>query len=65
MKRVHTQFGSHPEIKACITMAGPQAEDQVPPEVIALLNKKGIKTVAVLFDHGLGMRIEIFNPMQD
>lgn len=58
--RVLTACGSHPEIKGCFFMSGPQCHTQILPEVNSLLARPGIKQVIVVFDHGLGERIESF-----
>ena len=65
MRRFHTSFGSSPEIQAVFHMSGPQTEHQLPPEVVALMDRlPKIKSVSVVFDYGLGERIEVFRRME-
>ncbi len=65
LRRYHLQTGSHPEIKACIFISGPQNGDQVDDCVLSLLDRPGIKSVSIVFDHGFGERIEIYQRMNN
>jgi hypothetical protein len=64
-QRYYTQSGCNPEIRAAITLAGPQMANHVPEEVVKMLDRPGIKQVAVIFDHGLGKRIELFQKIEE
>lgn len=63
--RYHTSVGSYPDLKAAFHMSGPQDESQVLTEVKALLAREGIHTIAVLYNHGLGERIEVYRKIPE
>ena len=64
--KYYNQFGSHPEISALFHMSGPQDESQVPQEVQDLFkNRTSVKTVAIIYDHGMGERIDIYTPAKE
>lgn len=63
--RYFNQAGANPKINAQFFIAGPRDESQVMPEIRAILDKPGIKTVAIEFDHGSGLRIELFEKMPE
>lgn len=65
MKRYFTQTGSHPSIEACVHIAGPQAEDQIPKEICDLLDRPGIQRVAVFYNHGAGDRVDVIAKMPE
>lgn len=64
MALYYTVFGSDPQpIVAAVLMSGPQDESQIPEPVKQLLDKKGVTSVAVMFNHGQGNRVETFRRM--
>lgn len=63
--RYHTATGSKPDIQACYHIMGPQDADQIPDGIKTLLDMKGIKAVAIIYDHGLGERIDHFRKIED
>lgn len=63
-KRYGMQCGSYPKIEAAIHISGPQSEEQVDPAIRDILSKPGIKQLAIIYDHGLGERIDIYNEIK-
>lgn len=61
MKRYGFQTGHRPELQYAMSMSGPVTEDQVQPEIKALLENPGVKFVALIYDHGTGEKIDVFN----
>lgn len=64
-ERYHMQTGDHPEIKAGFFLSGPQADHQILSEIRQLLDRPGIKSVSVIFNHGLGERITVYQPIKE
>lgn len=65
VKRYYTQVGSDPTVHGAFHISGPQAADQIPPEVQLLLDRPGIHTVVVLYNHGLGERLDVIRKMPE
>lgn len=65
MAHYHTQFASDPKLEGYLIMSGPQDESQIPEEVKKLLELKGVHTVTILFNHGVGERAEIYKKMKE
>lgn len=65
MPRYYTQSGCYPDpTKACFTVSGPQAADQIPQEVRNLLDRPGVVQVDVRFDHGRGERVTVYTKLE-
>lgn len=59
------QTGMNPGLMGSMTASGPQNRDQVPPEVVALLERPGILEVVMIFDHGLGRRFTMYSKITE
>lgn len=60
-ERYYTQTGGNPDISMSLFMARPQLAEQVPSEVKSILDRPGIKQVLILYNHGLGERIDCYS----
>ena len=60
MQRYYTQSGSEPKVELALHIAGPQMADQIPEEVRRLLDREGVKEVAVLTDYGIYPGITLY-----
>ena len=57
--RYHTASGSAPKLEASFFLQGPQDESQVADDIKNLLDRPGILSVAIFYDHGLGTRVDV------
>ncbi len=62
-QRYHFANGSNPELRASMHMMGPQAADQVPDSVKEILKNPAIKYVAIVYDNGLGERVDVYSEL--